>query len=177
MTKIINFSGSAKHGKTTSANIMKEILEKQGKTVLIVNYADYLKFICKEYFGWSGKKDESGRTILQHIGTDIVRQRDPDFWVRTIGYFISVIGIDFDYILVGDCRFRNECEWFKFDYKVLNVKVSRENFNNGLTEEQRKHPSEIDLEGYVFDYEFNSPDLEHLEKEIGLFIYNHPFFK
>jgi len=171
MPKIINFSGQAQHGKTSAAYILKDILEERGKRVLVINYANYLKFICKEYFGWDGTKSEKGRTILQKIGTDIVRKREPEFWVHSVGNFIDIFREDFDFILIGDCRFVNECEYFKFDYKVFNVKVSRNNFNNGLTEEQKNHPSERDLDNYNFDYEIISDSgLHNLSQAVNWFV-------
>lgn len=171
MPKIINIAGQAQHGKTSVANILKEILEKRGKRVLIINYADYLKFICKEYFGWDGTKSEAGRGILQKIGTDIVRQRDPGFWVLALGDFVDVFGRDFDFILTSDCRFKNEAEYFKSEYKTFNVKVSRNNFDNGLTEEQKNHPSERDLDDYNFDYEIISDSgLDNLKQSVIWFV-------
>jgi len=171
MPKIINFSGQARHGKTSAAEILKEVLEERGKRVLVINYADYLKFICKEYFGWDGTKSEKGRTILQKYGTDIVRQRDPDFWVRAVGNFVDVFCEDFDFILTSDCRFRNEVEYFIPIYRTLNVKVSRNNFDNGLTDEQKNHPSERDLDNYNFDYEiYSDSGLDNLSQAVNWFV-------
>lgn len=171
MPKIINIAGQAQHGKTSVANILRDILEKRGHRILIINYADYLKFICKEYFGWDGTKSEQGRTILQKYGTNIVRQRDPDFWVRAVGNFVDVFGEDFDFILTSDCRFRNEVEYFIPIYRTFNVRVSRNNFENGLTEEQKNHPSERDLDNYHFDYEINSDSgLHNLSRAVNWFV-------
>lgn len=89
MAKIILISGKAEHGKTATARIIKERLESEGKTVTIVPFASYLKFVCKEYFGWNGKKDLDGRKILQHVGTDVVRKKDPDFWVERSGTLLK----------------------------------------------------------------------------------------
>lgn len=169
--KILNIAGKAKNGKTSVAEIIKRKLEKKGKKVLIMNYADTLKFYCREYFGWDGNKDEDGRGILQKIGTDIVRQREPDFWVRCVANFISVFGQDFDLIIIPDCRFVNECEFFKDEYHVMNVRIERLNFDNGLTEEQKNHPSETSLNIYCFDYYLESESgLKNLEKTVGNFM-------
>lgn len=162
--KILNVAGQAQHGKTSVANIIKEKLENEGKRVLIINYADTLKFYCREYFGWNGKKDEEGRSILQKVGTDVVRQRDPDFWVKCVANFLSVFGKDFDLIIIPDCRFVNECEYFKDYYGVMNIRVERLDFDNGLTEQQKNHPSETSLRTYCFDYYLESiSGLENLE--------------
>ena len=70
--RIIAISGHAQNGKDTTANIIKKHLEERGDKVLIVHYADLLKFICTKYFDWDGQKDEKGRHLLQYIGTDII---------------------------------------------------------------------------------------------------------
>ena len=59
--RVILISGSARFGKDSVAFIMKELLEKQKKKVLIIHYADNLKLFAKNYFGWSGQKDQKGR--------------------------------------------------------------------------------------------------------------------
>ena len=58
-------SGKMRHGKDTCAQFIKEELERMDKRVLIIHYADYLKFILKQYFGWDGEKNEEGRKLLQ----------------------------------------------------------------------------------------------------------------
>ena len=63
---VIMISGKAESGKDFTASILKEELEKKGRKILIVHYADYLKFIAKEYFGWDGVKDEKGRNIFAY---------------------------------------------------------------------------------------------------------------
>lgn len=169
--KILNISGKARHGKTSVAEIIKNVLEKKGKKVLIINYADTLKFYCKEYFGWDGKKNDEGRSILQRIGTDIVRQRDPDFWVKCVDNFLSVFGEDFDLVIIPDCRFVNECEHFRLVYPVMNIRVERLDFENDLTEEQRNHPSETALNGYSFNYYLESESgLDKLESTVKSFL-------
>lgn len=77
--KIIMISGKMRHGKDTCAQFIKEELERANKHVLVIHYADYLKFVLKQYFGWNGEKDEEGRKLLQTVGTDLIRARQPDF--------------------------------------------------------------------------------------------------
>lgn len=56
--KIVCISGKAQHGKDTTAKLLEEILEAQGNRVLIAHYGDLVKYVCKTFFGWDGKKDE-----------------------------------------------------------------------------------------------------------------------
>lgn len=168
---LVNIAGGAQHGKTTTANFLKKLLEDEGERVLIKNYAGYLKFICKNDFGWNGVKDKEGRTILQKYGTDIVRKKNPDFWVETVARFLEVFEDEFDYVLMDDCRFVNECNFFKDIYKTYNILVVREDFDNGLTEEQKNHPSETSLKDYNFDATllFRKNDLDHAYQTVKTF--------
>lgn len=155
--KVICISGYASAGKDTFANCLKNIFDKQGKKTLIVHYADYLKFICKAYFGWDGEKDNKGRTLLQHIGTDVARARRPTIWVEVVKIFIDVFGSDYDYILIPDTRFSQEIDLCKEEYDTTSIRIHRPNFDNGLTEEQKLHPSETSLDNYSFDITINCP--------------------
>jgi len=150
--KIITFSGKAQHGKDTTAKYVKEILQSYGKKVVILHFADYLKYVCKEYFNWDGIKNEEGRTILQKVGTDLARKNNPDIWVNVVSDFILAFKTEFDYFLVPDCRFPNEIDLLKEKYyETYSILVERSEFNNGLTESQKSHPSETALDDYAFD--------------------------
>lgn len=50
--KVITISGKAQNGKDTTAGLLKAALEADGYKVLITHYADLLKYICKQFFGW-----------------------------------------------------------------------------------------------------------------------------
>jgi hypothetical protein len=171
--KVITISGMAESGKDTCANILKEKLEAQGKRCLIVHYADLLKFYAKQYFKWNGVKDASGRTLLQKLGTDIVRTRDPNYWVNSVASFIYVFQNDFDYIFIPDTRFPNECNCMKENFDTITLKINRPFHENNLSPEQRLHPSETALNSFEFDYEIITEEgLNNLTKHVYEFIYN-----
>lgn len=171
--KILTISGKAEAGKDSSALIIKEKLEEKGKKVLILHYADYLKYIASQYFGWDGKKDEKGRSILQYIGTDIVRKKDPSFWVDTAIRFITMFEDQYDYFIIPDTRFRNEIETLmNKGFSVISIYVERIDFENSLTEEQRNHPSETALDNYLFDFYLTTHSgIENLKKRVDNFLY------
>ena len=77
--KVICISGKAQHGKDTTAGYLKELLEARGNKVLVTQYGDLVKYICATFFAWDGQKDENGRTLLQYVGTNIVREKEPDY--------------------------------------------------------------------------------------------------
>ena len=163
---IVCFSGKAQHGKSTCAEILKEQLEKNGFRVVIANYGGLVKYICKEFFGWDGVKDETGRSILQYVGTDIVRERNPDYWVRFIDSIAKLFYDHWDYMIIDDARFPNELSGLK-DHDVIHARVIRPMFENSLTAEQRRHPSETSLDNSKPDVNIvNSGSMKNLAEEI-----------
>lgn len=163
--KVILLSAKAQHGKDQSATFLNEIIERDGKKVLITHYADLLKYICSTYFDWDGKKDDKGRSILQYVGTDVIRKQNPDYWVNFIASFLKLFESEWDYVLIPDTRFPNEIEVMEdFGFNVWSVRINRTDFENSLTDEQRKHPSETALDKYNFDWIINTvSDLELLQ--------------
>ena len=137
--KVITISGKAQNGKDTTAGLLKAALEADGYKVLITHYADLLKYICKQFFGWDGQKDDAGRHILQYVGTDIIRQKRPDYWV---GFVTSILEL-----------FPNEIDYLKeAGLDTVNLRVVRKNFKSPLTPEQQVHPSETALDDVEPDY-------------------------
>lgn len=179
MKLYITISGKAKAGKTLTANILKDELEKYGNKVAIVPFAGYLKYIAKQYYGWDGTKSEESRTLLQQLGTEKTRTKWPDFWVVVVRDFIQFFGKDFDYIISDDARFANECEFSKhYDIPHLSIHVNRPNYDNGLTESQRNHPSETALDNYKFDVYLDAETgKENLEREIRTKLFLSPDYR
>lgn len=169
MNKCIIISGKSGAGKDMLAHFMKEELEKSGKRVLVIHYGDAVKWVLRDFFNWDGVKDEHGRTLLQHIGTDVVRAKYPNFWVSIVAGLISAFENEFDVALVPDARFPNEVEIVENTIPNTTVvrierKVNGEPWvNPQFTEEQLKHPSETSLDEYGFDYiVFNEKGLDEL---------------
>lgn len=162
MTKLILISGKARSGKDTVAEIIKQYVEARGKSVCILHYADYLKSICRTIYGWDGKKDERGRSLLQNVGQEF-RQIYPHFFVDAVIDLYKVLRHTFDVIIVPDTRYPNEIKrWRKAFIKPLTIRVERYE-ENGLTEEQKQHLSEVALDKYPFDKVFmNNVPVESL---------------
>lgn len=183
-SKIICISGKARSGKDTVASMLKSLFEKDRQKVLIVHYADLLKFIATNYAGWDNIKDEYGRTLLQYLGTDIVRKENEYFWVNFVAQAIKFTSsiVKYDYIIIPDCRFSNEIDyWLDNEYEVYWLEVFRDQDSN-LTDNQKNHASEIGLAMYnrICPYTIlNNGTLEDLEicirRAMNKFIYAHKF--
>ena len=161
MKGTIILSGKSGSGKDMMANFMKEELAKHGQKTLIIHFADALKWILRDYFNWDGKKDDVGRTLLQRVGTDIVRNTHPGYWTGIVVGLIEAFEPykDFDVAIIPDARFENEVNIALQRLKnSVSVRIERKNadgsdwVNPVLTEEQRKHPSETSLDVFAFDY-------------------------
>ena len=161
MKGTIILSGKSGSGKDMTAQFMKEELAKHGQKALVIHYADAVKWFCREFLDWDGKKDEVGRTLLQMVGTDIVRAKHPNFWVGIVVGLIQAFEPykDFDVAIIPDARFPNEVDISLANLKnSVSVRIERQNadgtpwVNPTLTEEQRNHPSETSLDCFAFDY-------------------------
>jgi len=169
--QIILISGKAQNGKDSFAKILKEKLEQKNNKVLITHYGDPVKFLATNLFNWNGEKDEYGRTLLQKVGTDIVRTQNPNFWVDFIIDILKLFKGEWNYVLIPDCRFINEVTRYGEEWDTTTVRVNRLNFENNLTTEQKNHPSETELDNYYFDYVINAESgLDKLEEEVDKFV-------
>jgi len=161
--KILAISGKARHGKDYTAELIKKELEEHDKSVLITHYADLLKYLCTSLFNWDGKKDDNGRHLLQYVGTEVVRNKEPDFWVDFVVKILKLFEGQWDYVIIPDCRFPNEIDKLKENFNVKSIRINRFGFDSGLTEEAKNHISETALDNYRFD--------EHLVND-GTELYN-----
>ena len=170
--KIILISGKAQNGKDTSANFIKQELERHGESVMIAHYADLVKYVCQTFFDWDGIKDEYGRHILQYVGTDVVRTKEPDFWVNFLSEILKIFYDEWDFVIIPDTRFPNEISKMRDSFSdVMHLRVRRTNYVSPLTEEQQNHPSETALDNTEPDYWIeNNGTIEDLETKITHFV-------
>lgn len=143
-------------GKDSAAGYLKRQLENKGNKATIMHFAQYIKDYLKNYYGWNGiTKDEYWRTKLQQLGTDIIKEKlnMKCFHAKRIAEDIQILQGDFDYFLIPDCRFRDEVHTIKamFPDETITIRIKRLGFDNGLTEEQKSHRSETDLDDFKFD--------------------------
>ena len=172
METIITISGGARHGKDTTGDLIRRELVGMKKRVVVLAFADYLKFIAGKYFGYKGDahKDEPGqRELLQRLGSEVGRKYNEDVWVDVVKIFLDAFKDEFDVAIVTDARFSNECNMLKGTYNVINLKVIRRNFDNQLGD-KKYHVSETALNFFEFDHVIDSDNLDELEKKVGMFV-------
>ncbi len=170
MKTVITLTGKARSGKDTFANILLERLPKSIK----LNYADYLKLLANKLYGYTEEEKIKYRTHLQTLGTEIVRGNNPDFWTDIVMSTFDVLGSEVEYLIVADARFPNEIflEKWKDKFRIVNLFIHSPR-ENGLTEEQKAHPSETAMDSLslnMFYFVPNNKGIEDLEKEADIFI-------
>lgn len=169
--KVILISGHAQNGKDTIASLLENELTASGRKVLVAHYADLLKYICKTLFNWNGQKDEKGRRLLQYVGTDVIREKRPSYWVDFIADMLDLFGDNWDYVLIPDTRFPNEVERIVEKFDSMHIRVVRENFVSPLTPEQQMHPSETALDNCDPDVLIhNDGSIQELKETIHILI-------
>ena len=170
--KVVLVSGKARHGKDTVAQLLYEELQFSGCKVLITHFADVLKYVCKNFLGWNGKKDEYGRQLLQYIGTDVVRKKYPSLWADFIAIILDCFSDEWDCVIIPDCRFPNEISTIsEKGFETYHIRVVRPGFEDELTSEQRSHISETALDEEIPDeYINNGGTLDDLKHSVSKFV-------
>lgn len=168
--KIYIICGKARHGKDTIAEMIRSSYRKREKEVLNIQYSTYIKEYAKKISNWDGSEETKPRELLQQLGTNVIRQNiDSLFFVNRILGDLQVYSYFFDCITISDARAKVEVDYPKKDFEhVIAIHVTRPNFDNGLTEEQKNHFTEVDLDDYErYDYEVvNDGSLEDLRQKI-----------
>jgi len=123
-TTIIGISGRIGSGKSTLASALERRIDNIGLcTVQIIPFAQEVKRIANEVFGWEGEKNARGRKLLVNVGMT-GREYQRDFWIQRwweiVGVNIGKAPQDKDVIIVDDVRFLNEIEFLiGLDAKLL----------------------------------------------------------
>lgn len=153
---IIAISGKAESGKDTLAKFIARGYIHG--VVEIKHFADEVKYVAKNVFGWNGEKDVKGRDLLQMIG-DGGRAYNSEIWVDK---FLSQVEIScasgVDVLIVPDTRYENELynlsKWAEKNCcDFCAIRIERPNHKNSLTEWQKVNSSEVALDDYTdWDY-------------------------
>ena len=106
---IIAMSGRKGHGKDTVAKWFMDYLRHEKACRLA--FADPIKSMASNVFGWDGKKDAKGRKFLQLLGTEVGRCYDDRLWIDKV---VQKIKDSQDrFIFITDLRFPVELQVLK----------------------------------------------------------------
>jgi len=165
MINNIGLCGKAGAGKTTTCGIIANIHMKKSPSI-IIPWAEDLKRVAREEFGWNGKKDEKGRKLIQTIGTECGRMYGGDlFWVNKWQNKVDMIlgSNPNTLILNDDTRFDSEAKRIKDNGGIM-IKVYGRAYDMG---ENSSHVSEAGINEQYIDYTIdNSGDMDYLTNKI-----------
>ncbi len=166
--KIYLLAGKARHGKDTLSNYLKDEYIKNGKTAIVTHLGKYIKYYAYEMTDWDLSDEGKPRELLQQLGTEIIRQKlgKEKLFIDRMIDDIEIFSCFYDAIIISDVRLKLEIEELRKKFPdLIFIHVNRINFDNGLTEEQKKHKTEVDLDDYKnYDVEVVNTTLDELKK-------------
>lgn len=168
--KIYIMCGKARQGKDTVASLIKEVYDNKKVKVLDLSFAHYIKEYAKKITDWDGSDDTKPRSLLTHLGTDIIRKQiDEMFFIKRMIEDIKVYSFYYDVLIITDARLKIEVDNIKQTFNnVIACYITRPDYESNLSEDQKKHITEIDLDDYNnFDYKIiNDGTIEDLKPKI-----------
>lgn len=167
--KIYLICGKARHGKDSMGDIIRAYYEEENKKASVLKFAYYIKDYAKQLTGWDGGEEDKPRTLLQELGTEIIRnQIDPNFFIHRLIEDIQVFSFFFDVLTIADGRFEEEITSIKKAYPdAVTIFVERPGFVSNLTDKEQQHVTETGLNQYT-DYDYrvvNDGTLEDLKEK------------
>lgn len=142
--KVIGVGHKARQGKDTIAG---HLVRNYGATRM--SFADALYDVARVVFGM---KEKDG-PLLQVLGTDVFRKKDPEIWLSTL--YFKIQDQKPALVVIPDVRFPNEVEMIK-SMGGDTIKIERTHKDGSpfrATDRPLNHPSEIALDDYKdWDY-------------------------
>jgi hypothetical protein len=154
---VVGIGYKARNGKDSTAAVFQEYF---GSAARRYAFADHLRSICRVEHGMTVKDAE----LLQRMGTDVYRVKDPEVWVRSTYWTIAEQAPEI--AIVSDVRFPNEAQMVKDMGGTLIKCVRREPNGQQFIDPSRSatHPSETAMDGYTgWDYEIDACGIAQLE--------------
>ena len=171
--KIFIISGKARSGKNEISKIsadslfgmieISKIIERyySNKKCITISFGYYIKDYAKRISDWDGSEETKPRELLQHLGIELVRNKiNKRLFIDRILEDIEIFSYFYDIIVISDVRLLDEITILKENYPdSISIRVVRNNYENNLTEEQKNHLTETDLDNFNdFDYIVNNDD-------------------
>lgn len=167
--KIFVIGGEARSGKTIFGKYLREELKKYGYKPCVMHISGPLYSYARDYFDWDEREDEKPREFLQKMGIEIIKEKlhKNYFLIDRLCEDIEILSNFFDAFIITDARLIMEFREFKRRYDdVVTIHLSRDEFDNGLSNEEKSHITETELMLFhEFDYEIKNKSLIELEKE------------
>ncbi len=169
--KIFVIGGKARQGKDTFCSMIRSYYKSKNIKSINLQFSSYIKEYAKKIANWDGDETDKPRYLLQEIGVKILREKiDPLFLVKRMVNDIKVYSNYFDVITISDARAIDEVETIKNSFEnVITIRITRPNFDNGLSESEKNDFTETNLDNYHnFDYEIiNDGTIDDLKEKFN----------
>lgn len=167
---LIGISGKARAGKDTVAGFLHKVCyEQTGMGLPQISFAEKIKSIATDLFGWDGSKElleqeDQGRKLLINLGNKMREIRSTvwvDYVVNNLDKF-HANSRDVAGYVVADVRFKNEAQIIKNAGGFL-IRVERPGKQLDIDD-----PTETDCDDVKFDYVIhnNNEGLDNMLKEV-----------
>ena len=163
--KIFLLSGKARSGKNEISKIIEN--SYSNKKCITISFGYYIKDYAKRISDWDGREETKPRELLQHLGIELVRNKiNKRLFIDRILQDIEIFSYFYDIIIISDVRLLDEITTLKEKYpNSVSIRVVRNNYENNLTEKQKNHLTETDLDQYT-DFDYIVENDENLEEKI-----------
>ena len=163
-------SGKANSGKDTSCELINNYVKLKSIKSVNLQFSSYIKMYAKVISGWDGNEDTKPRSLLQELGTNIIRNKiDNEFFIKRIIGDIKVYSYYCDVITISDARLPLEIDSINSEFEnVYKLNIQRPNFENNLNCNERRHITEVALDDYN-DYDYvvvNDGTIEDLNNKV-----------
>jgi dephospho-CoA kinase len=165
---IVLLSGKQGSGKSTLAKNLEAYWGLRGYAVYKAKFAQPLYeahdavYTVLERWGITAPEGGVDKPLLQVLGTEWGRAKDPDMWVKALRHRVSEDtkrwrDLNYNFaVLVDDLRFKNEFHAFDVALKIRlecdrDIRKSRAH----CWRENENHSSETDLDDFVRDGKFD----------------------
>lgn len=166
--KLYLIAGKADVGKNLFANILKKDLEATNHKVCLLRITAPLYHYAEEQFNLSVSEEDKPREFLQYMGIDYIKEKLglKTFLIDRLTEDIKILDNFFDVGIITDGRLIEEFDELKKRFpKIKIIKLERNNYDTNLTNKEKNHITEKDLEKeYIYDYVVINDTLEKLEK-------------
>lgn len=165
--RVFVIGGKSGSGKNTVANLIKDYYDNIGEKTIITEFSKYIKLYAKEMIGWNYDVNNKPRKFLQNMGQKVRKTLGEDIFINRMKEDISIYQEYFDNVVISDARLINEIDAFKEYYlKCYSIHVESSK-DNKLTEEEKNHITELELDDYKdFDYNIDYVLEDQLKQDV-----------
>ena len=165
--KLVLIAGKSNSGKTKTANMLKDKLQKMGKKVAVTEYSKYIKLFAKELTEWDGSSLPKPRKFLQNFGSFIRHDFENEkYFIMRMKEDIKIYENFVDILIISDIRLIDEIEELSY-LNPIKIKIINEGNLYNLDEDERNHETETAIDQYD---NFNYIIKNKSEKEISIIL-------